>query len=589
MSPALTPTDTTYDAVVIGAGHNGLITAGYLARAGKRVLVVEARDVVGGACTSEELIPGSTWSSCAFIASLLRPEIIAELELERYGLQMYQTEANEVSIFPDGSHLFMWKDLDRTLKEIAKFSDKDARAFLDFGMRVKKFASLLTPFLLSPAPSRSQVVAAFEAAGAEDLFNELVLLSTRDLLDRYFENEHIKGLFTFFGMISIWGGPSTPGTGYVYGHHSVGEFKGTLGQWGFVKGGMGGITAALARSAEAHGAQILLSSPVHQVITKGGKATGVLLENGTTISARTVISNADPQRSMLTLLPAGAIDDKLTTKLQNYDARGSMARIHLLIDELPDYIGFPAGVEGPQHQAQAILGASIENFERAWEAERRGAIPDDFVIEAVIQSTHDDTLAPPGLHTMTLGVQQLPFELDGTDWDTVRDEWADRVLEVLFRYAPNLRGHIRDRVIITPKDLERDYGLTGGNIFHGAMFFDQLFNNRPTPELADYRTPVTGYYLCGSGTHPGGGVMGASGHNAAKVVLADLTGTAAPTAARTPAGAARAGVLDRMLDTVMETKAGKKLGYNVASRPAFRKVVKFAARSNAADNGRARH
>lgn len=569
---------STYDAIIIGAGHNGLITAGYLARAGKKVLVVEARDVVGGACTSEELIPGTTWSSCAFIASLLRPEIIAELELERYGLEMYQTEANEVSIFPDGSHLFVWKDMDKTLKEIEKFSKSDAESFLDFGLRVKKFASILTPFLLSPAPSRSQVLAAFEAAGAEDLFNEMVLLSTKDLLDRYFESEHIKGLFTFFGMISVWGGPSTPGTGYVYGHHSVGEFKGTLGQWGFVKGGMGGITQALARSAEAHGAEIRLKSPVKQVEVVKGNATGVKLASGEFISARTIISNADPQRSMLQLLPAGAIDAKLKAKLQDYDARGSMARIHLLIDELPDYIGFPAGVEGPQHQAQAIMGASIENFERAWEAERRGEIPDDFVIEAVIQSTHDSTLAPKGKHTMTLGVQQLPFELAGTDWDTIRDEWADKVLEVLFRYAPNLREHILERVIITPKDLERDYGLTGGNIFHGSMFFDQLFNNRPTPELADYRTTVPNYYLCGSGTHPGGGVMGANGHNAAQVVIADLNGTPAPTAERV-GPAPKVGVIDRAMETVMDTKAGKKLGYTVASSPALRKVVKFAARS----------
>jgi phytoene dehydrogenase-like protein len=569
---------TTYDAIIIGAGHNGLITAGYLARAGKKVLVVEARDVVGGACTSEELIPGATWSSCAFIASLLRPEIIADLELERFGLQMYQTEANEVSIFPDGSHLFVWKDMDKTLKEIEKFSKSDAGAFLDFGLRVKKFASILTPFLMCPAPSRSQVLAAFEAAGAEDLFNEMVLLSTKDLLDRYFENEHIKGLFTFFGMISVWGGPSTPGTGYVYGHHSVGEFKGTLGQWGFVKGGMGGITQAMARSAEAHGAEIRLKSPVERVVLTKGEATGVRLTSGEIISARAIISNADPQRSMLQLLPEGAIDAKLKTTLQDYDARGSMARIHLLIDELPDYIGFPAGEFGPQHQAQAIMGASIENFERAWEAERRGEIPEDFVIEAVIQSTHDDTLAPRGKHTMTLGVQQLPFELAGTDWDSFRDEWADRVLEVLFRYAPNLRGHILERVIITPKDLERDYGLTGGNIFHGAMFFDQLFNNRPTPELADYRTTVGNYYLCGSGTHPGGGVMGANGHNAAQVVIADLDGTPAPTAQRV-GPAPKAGVVDRAMETVMSTKTGKKLGYTVASSPALRKVVKFAARS----------
>jgi phytoene dehydrogenase-like protein len=342
---------------------------------------------------------------------------------------------------------------------------------------------------------------------------------------------------------------------------------------------MGGITRALARSAEAYGAEIRLNSPVRTVVvSKGSGATGVVLESGESISARTVISNADPQRSMLNLLPKGTIDDKLTRKLQNYDARGSMARIHLLIDELPDYIGFEPGVFGPQHQAQAILGASIENFEIAWEAERRGELPDDFVIEAVIQSTHDDTLAPPGRHTMTLGVQQLPYHLKDTDWDETRDEWADRVLEVLFRYAPNLKEHILDRVIITPKDLERDYGLTGGNIFHGAMFLDQLFGNRPTPELADYRTPVKNYYLCGSGTHPGGGVMGASGHNAAQVVIGDLNGTT--DAATRSTSSQRAGLIER----VMETEAGKKIGYTVASNRAFRKVTKLAARSDSAKN-----
>lgn len=564
---------SNYDAIVIGAGHNGLINAGYLARAGKKVLVLESRNVVGGACVTEELIPGTKWSSCAFIASLLRPEIIRDLELEKYGLDMYQTEANEVSIFEDGSHMFMWKDLDKTLNEIAKFSKNDSKAFLEFGLRVKKFASILTPFLMGPAPTRSEVVAAFEEAGADDLFNELVLLSTKDLLDRYFESEHIKGLFTFFGMISVWGGPSTPGTGYVYGHHSVGEFKGTLGQWGFVKGGMGGISLALARSAEAHGTEIRLNAPVRTVAVERGKATGVVLESGEVISAPVVVSNADPQRSMLQLLPKGSVPTALKKKLETYDVRGSMARIHLLIDELPHYVGFEPGF-GPQHQAQQIMGASIENFERAWEAERRGILPDDFVVEAVIQSTHDETLAPAGQHTMTLGVQQLPFELEGKDWDDIRDEFADKVLEVLYRYAPNMRGHILDRVIITPKDLERDYGLTGGNIFHGAMFLDQLFGNRPTPELADYRTPVSGYYLCGSGTHPGGGVMGANGHNAAQAILADLNGTAERRVSSRPQ--AKSGLIDR----VMETSLGKKLGYTVATQPVFRPVVKRAARSD---------
>lgn len=563
-----------YDAIVIGAGHNGLITAGYLARAGKKVLVLESRDVVGGACTTEELITGARWSSCAFIAGLLRPEIIRDLELERYGLEMYQTEAMEVVIFADGSHMFMWKDIDRTLRELAKFSDNDARAFLQFGLRVKQFATLLTPFLMRPPTSRSEVLATFEQAGAADLFDEFVLSSTKDLLDRYFESEHIKGLFTFFGMISIWGGPSTPGTGYVYGHHSVGEFQGHLGQWGLVRGGMGGITTAMSRSAEAYGAEIRLNSPVRQVLVERGKARGVVLESGEQIAAPVVISNADPQRSILQLLPEGSVPASVSEAVTRYDNRGSMARIHLLIDELPQYIGFPAG-RGPQHEAQQIMGASVENFERAWEAERRGVLPEEFVIEAMIQSATDPSLAPTGQHTMTLGVQQLPFELAGTTWDEMRDTFADSVLENLFRYAPNLRDHILERVVITPQDLERDYGLTGGNIFHGAMFLDQLFGNRPSAGLADYRTPVAGYYLCGSGTHPGGGVMGANGHNAAHVVLADLDGSSGlSTHVRRHPRRHRG-----LADVVMSTKAGQELGYQVARRTALRSVVRRFTRS----------
>ncbi len=573
MSATITPA-SSYDVIVVGAGHNGLITANYLARAGKRVLIVEARDVVGGSCTTEELIAGARWSSCAFIAGLLRPEVIRDLELEKYGLEMYQTEAMEVVIFADGSHMFMWKDIDRTLKELEKFSGKDARSFLEFGLRVKQFATIITPFLMRPPAPRSEVVAAFEQAGASDLFDEFVLSSTKDLLDRYFESEHIKGLFTFFGMISIWGGPSTPGTAYVYGHHSVGEFNGHLGQWGLVKGGMGGITQAMTRAAEAYGAQVRLNSPVRQVLVEGSETRGVLLENGEELRAPVVVSNADPRRSILDLLPKGTVKPAVAQAVERFDTRGSMARIHLLIDELPEYVGFPAG-RGPQHEAQQIMGASVENFERAWEAQRRGVLPEEYVIEAMIQSTTDPSLAPDGHHTMTLGVQQLPFELAGTDWDEMRDKFADAVLENVFRYAPNLRDHILERVIITPLDLERDYGLTGGNIFHGAMFLDQLFGSRPTPELAGYRTPVKGYYLCGSGTHPGGGVMGANGHNAAQVVLGDMDGTTTPAARPIARRRNHRG----LADVVMSTSIGRDIGYRTARRPALRRVVRLFTRS----------
>jgi phytoene dehydrogenase-like protein len=562
-----------YDVAIIGAGHNGLVAANYLARAGQKVAVLEARDVVGGACVSEELIPNSHWSSCAFIAGLLRPEIVRELELNRFGLEMYQSDVLSFSLFRDGSHMFLHRELDMTLREIERHSPKDAPRFIEFGARLKRFADLATPWLLQPPPTRSEVLRKFEEAGEEQLFNEFVLLSTRDLLDRYFESEHLKGLLTFFGMVSIWGGPSTPGTAYVYGHHSWGEFNGHFGQYGFVKGGMGGITLALANAARAHGVEVRTGSPVDSLLVENGKARGVRLVGGDEIVADTVISNADPKRSLLRLVDPGDLDADFRSAVESIDQRGSMARVHLLIDELPAYLGFDSS-EGIQHHGHQMLGASVENFEATWEAQRRGTIPDSYVIEAVIQSTTDPTLAPAGQHTLTLGVQQLPYELaDGKTWDDIKESWTDKVVAELIQYAPNLDGHILDRVTITPLDLERDYLITEGNIFHGQMYLDQLFSARPLPAISSYRTPIGGYYLCGAGMHPGGGVMGAPGHNAAKVVLADLSGETAPTN-----GAPRSRSSKGLIDKLMETETGRKVGYKVARQPAFRPLAKLATR-----------
>jgi phytoene dehydrogenase-like protein len=560
-----------YDVAIIGAGHNGLVAANYLARAGKRVIVLEARDVVGGACVTEELIPDSKWSSCAFIAGLLRPQVVDELELTRFGLEMYQADILSFSLFRDGSHMFMHKEVDRTLRELERHSPKDARRFVEFGMRLRRFADIASPWLLQPPPSRSEVMRTFEEAGEEELFNEFVLISTRDLLDRYFESEHIKGMLTFFGMVSIWGGPSTPGTSYVYGHHSWGEFNGHFGQYGFVKGGMGGITEAMAGAARHHGAIIRTGSPVAEVLVEDGVARGVRLAGGEEIAAEVVVSNADPKRSLLTLVDSSHLDSRFRGAVENIDQRGSMARIHLLIDELPAYLGF-SSAEGPQHHGHQLLGASTENFEAAWEGQRRGVMPERFVIEAVIQSTTDPTLAPPGQHTMTLGVQQLPYDLAEGTWDDIRESWADKVIADLAEYAPNLPDHILDRAIITPLDLERDYMITGGNIFHGQMYLDQLFGARPLASLAGYRTPIAGYYLCGAGMHPGGGVMGAPGHNAAKVILEDAAPGSAPAARRSSPGSK--GLIDR----IMETDTGRRAGYELARRRAFRPLAKLATR-----------
>jgi phytoene dehydrogenase-like protein len=370
-------------------------------------------------------------------------------------------------------------------------------------------------------------------------------------------------------MVSTWGGPSTPGTSYIYGHHAIGEFNGTFGQFGFAKGGMGSISSALANSARAHGVEIKLSAPVARVIVESGVAVGVVTESGDEYRAGVVVSNADPHRSLLELLDANELDDDFRAAVEGIDMRGSMGRVHLLIDELPQYLPFDSPELGPQHHGHQMLGASVENLEKLWDAERRGRFPDEWVIEAVIQSATDPTLTEPGKHTMTLGVSPLPYELHGTDWDSERDRWADSVMESLFVFAPNLRDHILERYIITPKDIERDYGMTRGNIFHGAMGLDQLFSSRPLPELSSYATPVRGYYLCGVGTHPGGGVIGASGHNAARVILG--TGAAAPSPSRRRPG----GLFGR----AMSTRAGRRAGYALARQPALRPLAKLAART----------
>jgi phytoene dehydrogenase-like protein len=564
-----------YDVIVVGGGHNGLVAANYLARAGKSVLVLERRDILGGACVTEEFFPGARFSSCSFIQAVLRPKIIEDLELvSRFGLQMYAPDPQGFALFDDGSHILLWQDVDKTLKQLERIAPEDAKGLLKFGQRLRRFGDLTAQWTLESPPTRSEMIRVFEAAGEEDLLNEFLFGSTRDLLTRYFSSSQIRGFYTFFGIVSIWGGPSTPGTGYLFGYHASGEFESTFGRWAFPRGGMGAITAALERGALEHGVTIIKGAPVASIIIENSVASGVTLDDGRRFSSRAVMSNADPKRTMGKLVPQGSLSAELKRKVDSIDVRGSMARLHLLIDELPHYIGFPDANLGPQHRGHAILGGSEERFEDAYSAMLRGEFPEHFPIEAIIQSATDDSLTPPGKHAMILGVQNLPFLLNSGDWDSRKQEFTDRVLEDLYRFAPNLRQHTLGVHTITPMDLERTYGITGGNIFHVAMTIEHMFNNRPLPELSDYRTPIKNLYLCSAGSHPGGGVIGAPGHNATQVVLDDLEGRVrkTPFSAKLIRGPS-------ILDRVMNSEVGSNLGYQFARSRAFRAFARLALKT----------
>jgi phytoene dehydrogenase-like protein len=568
---------TKPDAIVIGAGHNGLVCANYLARDGLRVLVLEARDIIGGACVSEELLPGGTFSSCSYIQMMLRREVVEDLELKKYGLVSIAPDMLEMGLWEDGDHVMMWRDIDRTLRSMEKHNARDGANFMRFGTRLRRFGELTGALLMSDPPSAAELKKIFEDAGESDLFDEFVMMSADELLSRYFESDRLRGFMMFMGMVSTWGGPHTPGTAYVYGYHAQGEFEGNYGQYGLPQGGMGMIANALAAGLRAFGGQIRTGCRVKRVLTKDGVACGVELESGEIIQAPLVVSNADPRRSLSDFLDPGTLPPVAQTRAEAIDTRGSMARIHLLVDTLPDYVGFEPGKPGPQHQGLVIMGASPAMYEKAWQAQRKGEFPDDFVIEALIPSVTHPSLCKPGLHTLSLGVQQLQFDLADGDWNSRREEWADKVLEVFFRYAPNLRHRILGRHIITPLDLDQVYNISGGNIFHSSMIgLQSNFDQRPIPEAAHYRTPLAGYYLCGSGSHPGGGVSGAPGHNAAKRILADRDGRRDERLIREDAILAS----NTLMNLVLRSKLGQKLGYSVARNPIFRKLI---ARVNRTD------
>lgn len=553
---------------IVGAGHNGLVAAAYLARAGLEVDVYEKRRVAGGSCVTEELIPGAKFSSCAYVVSSLRPEILKELELRRHGLEMYATDVLNFAM-TEREHVFIWPELDRTLAELERVGEPRPDDFIDFGLGFRRFAQIMRPYLLQEPPNLSEVIAAFERAGEIDLWHEWVSRSVGGSLERYFETDIVRGLFTFFGLVSVNAGPLTPTTAYGFSHHSWGEYDGEFGRFGFARGGMGSVTAALVASVHEAGGRVHLQTPIRRIEVARGKVRGLAFEDGTKVQADVVLSNADLPATMLKLVGAEQATPAGAERARRADSSGSMARVHLLVDELPHYLGFDAG-EGPQHRGFSLLGGTPEAYERSWEHQQRGDFGPEFPVELIIQSTTDPTLAPPGLHTITTGIQQLPYRLRNGTWDSRRDELTERTVEMLGKYAPNVPGAIRGTATITPLDIEREYGLTGGNIFQGALSIDQLFAGRA---YGGYRTPVEGLYLCGAATHPGGAVMGAPGHNAAHSVLGDLG--LGPARAR-PVASTRAGG-DLLQRAATHSRLRTARGWALR-QPRLRKLVDAAKR-----------
>lgn len=527
---------------IVGAGHNGLVTAAYLARAGHQVTVLERRGVVGGSCVTEELLPGAKFSSCAYVVSSLRPQVLEELELKRHSLDIYTTDVMNFVMGEDGEHFFIWPEIDRTIKEFQRIGQVDTDGFIDFGVRFRRFAKILEPYLLAEPPLLSELIAAFEDAGEIELWHEFVTESVHGMLRDYFSHDLIRGLFCFFALVSAYASPLDPGSVYGFSHHSWGEFDGEFGRFGFARGGMGALSNAIASAAEEAGAKIRLNTSVDEILTSRGRVTGVRV-GAEVIDADIVVSSADTKHTYLALLGRDAVTEPVRHKVESLDFRGSMARVHLLVNELPQYLGMPEG-EGPQHRGFTLLGGTPAAYEKCWEFQKRGELADRYPIELLIPSVTDPGMAPPGMHTISTGIQQLPFTLSEGDWDSRKDEFTRIVIDSLAHYAPNLPGSIVGSVTITPLDLERDYGLTEGNIFQGAHTLNQLFASRPAPGLGGYDTPVKGLYLCGAATHPGGAVMGACGRNAAHTILADVAGTPRPRV--NPRATRRVDVIDRL-------------------------------------------
>lgn len=533
----------TWDVIVIGGGHNGLTNACYLQRAGLNVLVVEKNGWVGGAATSRSHTPGFAYSNCSYVCSLFRPEIMRDLELPRFGLQVIAYEGGAV-LTQDGDYLGNYRDHHAHRREFARFSRRDAEAYDRYARDVTRQCRFIQPLLMRTAPDPTSMRPRdigellylgkkFAGLSSEEMALTLRFwtMSIAEFLDEYFETDVIKANFAISGIIGTALGPMSPGTAYVLLHHYMGEVDGSVGAWGYARGGMGAVTKALAASFQASGGTIRTDAEVERVLVRNGKARGVVLAGGEEILGRMVVSNADVKRTFLKLVEEKELPGVFLRRVRNFKIRGSSGKVNIALDSMPEFPALPK--DSPCLRGDLHFTDTVERMERAYDDWKAGTWSADPMLDMMIPTTLDPTMAPPGKHFMSCFVQYAPPKVHGRDWtDTDRDGFAESVISQIAAYSPGFRDRIVHMEVRTPRELEAEVGLTEGNIFQGELTFDQLLFNRPVPGYAQYRSPVGGLYICGSSTHPGGGVMGAPGRNAAAEILRDL---ARPTLHMSPA------------------------------------------------------
>jgi len=520
-----------YDAIVIGGGHNGLVAAAYLARAGRDVLVLERRHVLGGAAVTEELYPGFKFSVCSYVVSLFRPHIIRELELARHGMQLIPLETSFTPHL-DGPGLVRWADAHRTRREVSRFSQKDAEVYPEFSLAMSKMGFFVKDIIDNPAPdilSRDprelhRVWKLFKhlrslGPDAVHLHTQLLTMSAVDFLRLWFESEPLIAPMSVSGIIGTFLGVRSPGTAYVLLHHYMGEIDGAFRSWGFSKGGTGGLSAAIADAARSFGAEIRTEATVQHICMKNRRAVGVVLDSGEEIHARTVLSNADPRRTFLGMVGRDHLDDEFVTQINRYKYRGSSGKVNLALDRLPEFTCRPGSSE--HLRGDIAIAPSIDYLEHAYDEAKYGDFSRRPYLNVVIPSLVDPGVAPPGKHVMSIFVQYAPYNIkEGAEnWPSRREAFGDTVVDTLEEYAPGLRESILYRQVLTPWDLEQEIGLTEGNIFQGELSVEQLLFLRPAPGWARYATPIKNLWLCGSGAHPGGGIMGSPGELCAKSML----------------------------------------------------------------------